>query len=94
MSLLRPASEDPFPSQRRTDWQPPAIVGESGEEEYDVEEILDERWKRAGRGRIHEYRVKWIGYSRPTWEPASAMEDTVALDRFEQRRRLLREGSS
>ena len=30
-----------------------------------------------------KYLVKWKNYIRFTWEPASAIEDTVALDEFE-----------
>lgn len=82
--LLRPAADDPFPSQKQTDWQPPAILNDEGDEEWKVEQILDERQRRVGRGRRHEYLVKWTGYERPTWEPASAMEDTVALDNFQR----------
>ena len=37
--LLRPAADDPFPSQKQTDWQPPAIINDEGEEEWEVERI-------------------------------------------------------
>ena len=82
--LLRPAADDPFPSQKQTDWQPPAIINDEGEEEWEVERILQERKKRVGRGFRHEFLVKWIGYDRPTWEPASSMKDTAALDEYER----------
>ena len=42
VDLLRPASTDPFPSQKQDDAQPEPIVVE-GQEEYHVEKILDER---------------------------------------------------
>jgi len=58
-SLLRSASNDPFPIQRNDDYQPPAEIIES-EPEYQVERILDERRKRVGRGYRHEYLVKWV----------------------------------
>jgi transposase InsO family protein len=90
--LLRPAHDDPFPSQIQTDWQPPAIVTESddnGDEEYAVERILQERIKKVGRGQRREFLVKWVGYARATWEPASAFEDTVALDRYEKTQQAL-----
>lgn len=89
--LLRPASEDPFPSQSRTDVQPPPIVkqGEdaSEEDEYEVEQILEDRWRNQGRGRLHEYLVKWKGYQVPTWERDYVLEDTIALDLYETERR-------
>jgi hypothetical protein len=79
--LLRPAASNPFPSQRNDDYQPPAELIE-GEEEYYVEEILDERLKPWGRGFRHEFLVKWRGYQRPTWNRADLMEDTEALDKW------------
>ena len=78
-TLLRPASNNPFPSQRNDDYQPPAEIIE-GEPEYQVERILDEQRKRVGRGYRHEYLVKWVGHERPTWNPAVYMEDTEALE--------------
>ena len=78
---LKLASEDPHPSQQLDDAQPPPFVVD-GENEYQVEEILAERRKKIGRGFRHEYRVKWSGYVKPTWEPADALEDTVALDEY------------
>jgi hypothetical protein len=84
VSLLRPASTDPFPSQIVIEAQPPAIVTEDGEEEYEVEEILQARTRKIGRGTRREVLVKWTGYSRPTWEPLASFEDTAALDTFER----------
>jgi hypothetical protein len=85
VSLLRPASIDPLPSQVVAEAQPPAIVTEQGEEEYEVEEILRARTRKIGRGSRREVLVKWTGYTRPTWEPLASLEDTVALDAFEGR---------
>jgi hypothetical protein len=81
-NLLRPAASDPLPSQRTTDWQPPAIIVEGGEE-YEIDKILGERTIRRGRGSQHQYRVKWTGYAQPTWTPAQALADTAALERYE-----------
>ena len=81
---LRLASTDPLPSQRQTDEQPkPQIVGE--DEEYEVEEILEERFIRRGRGRKRQFLVKWRGYQNPTWESAEALEESAALDAFKRR---------
>ncbi|KAK9334874.1 hypothetical protein V1521DRAFT_441577 [Lipomyces starkeyi] len=84
-SLLRPAHADPLPSQTQTDWQPPAILV-NGEEEFHVEEILDERRIRWGRGHRHQYLVKWTGYQGPTWTAAQNLADNAALDAWEARR--------
>jgi hypothetical protein len=87
VSLLRPAGTDPLPSQIIAEAQPPAIISEDGEEEYEVEEILRARTRKIGRGSRREVLVKWTGYARPTWEPLSSLEDTAALDTFEKRYR-------
>ena len=84
VSLLRPAGTDPLPSQVVTDTQPPAIISEDGEEEYEVEEILQARTRKIGRGSHREVLVKWTGYLRPTWEPLASFEDTAALETFER----------
>ena len=76
VSLLHPASNNPFPSQGTDDERPPPIVGEDSEEEYSVESILRTRQKRA--------LVKWTGYAKPTWEPIRYIEDTEAYERFLQ----------
>ena len=46
-------------------------VGDVGEEDYEVESILDQR----GAGRALEYLVKWKGWPAEdsTWEPKSAL---------------------
>lgn len=95
--LLRPAASDPFPSQKLTDWQPPSILvededGEGTHEEWLVEEILNERIVRVGRGQRAEMLVKWAGYATPTWTARLALEDTVAMDHYEERLRSLEGG--
>jgi len=52
------------------------------EDEYEVEEILRERVIRRRGGPKKKYLVKWLGYAKPTWEPASALEETVALENW------------
>lgn len=54
-----------------------------GDEEWAIEQVLDERFRRSGRGERHEYLVKWIGWQEPTWNDARNMEDTTALDDWE-----------
>jgi hypothetical protein len=53
--------------------EPPLIVIR-GEEEYEVEEVLNSRM----RGRRFEYLVKWKGYTdeHNTWEPASNLTNS------------------
>ena len=48
-------------------------VGDVGEEDYEVESILDQR----GSGRALKYLLKWKGWPAEdsTWEPKSALAD-------------------
>jgi hypothetical protein len=93
VDLLRPASNDPLPSQKLGDYQPPPILVD-GNEEYEIEKILDERLvrKRGKKYGSKEYLVKWEGWRHPTWEPASALEDAEALDRYLATREGEKEG--
>ena len=87
VAKLRPAANDPLPSQTQDDTQP-LPVEVNGVEEYYVEEIIDKRIKR-GRGRggplRKQYLVKWVGYRTPTWTDANELGETEALDRYEER---------
>src|SRR5437667_7618182 len=49
VSLLRPASSDPFPSQQDDDNQP-SPIRINNTDEYEIEEILCARSKKWGRG--------------------------------------------
>src|SRR6202040_4155824 len=55
-SLLTPFVPANFPSQKKLEPPPPIIV--EGEEEYEVEELMD---SKVVRGKI-KYLVKWKGY--------------------------------
>src|SRR5262249_21295761 len=63
ISLLEPTATDPLLGQVQP--SPPPVVVE-GEEEFEVDEILDSRL----RYRRLQYLVKWTGDYQPTWEPA------------------------
>jgi hypothetical protein len=81
--LLQRSTEDPLPSQQRSDHQPPAVIPEGNDEdEYTVERIEEHKIFRRGQPKV---LVKWVGYIKPTWEPLSAVFDTRALDEYETR---------
>lgn len=84
VELVRPAASGPFPSQIVDDTQP-APIEVDGELEYEVEEILDWREKRAGRNTQIEVLVRWAGYAETTWERLDVVENCSALDRYEKR---------
>jgi len=73
---LSATPEDPI-LERKPQAPPPPIVVD-GEEEWEVEEILDSRWHR----RRFQFLVKWEGFSREhnSWEVASDVKapDLVA----------------
>ena len=89
VDLVRLASNDPLPSQTTDDAQPPAVIIDD-HEEFVVEDILDERRTKRGKGWRLQYKVKWQGYARTTWESPAAMEETQALERWTDRTNPLR----
>ena len=63
VSLLRPVANNPLPSQYMDDTKLPAIQGELGHEEWQIEEISDSKLDRRGHGQPRrKYLVKWQGY--------------------------------
>lgn len=86
-SLLRTVAADPLPSQQQDDLQPGPIEVD-GEDEYEIDEIIDERVVR-GRGRggplRRQFLCRWKGYATPEWTDAWNCEDSIALDHFEER---------
>jgi transposase InsO family protein len=78
VSLLHAAAEDPLPGQVTP---PPLPVMVEGEEEWEVEEILD---SRRIRGRL-QYLVKWRGFTDPTWEPEENLTEVEAVDTYHER---------
>lgn len=77
VSLLEPAATDPIAGQVQA---PPPPVVTQGEQEWEVEEILDAKVLRG----TPSYYVKWTGYHQPSWEPASYHDETAAVDVFHQ----------
>jgi hypothetical protein len=61
--------------------QPLALTRENKTEEYDVEKILNHALL-GNKHKILKLSVKWRGYTKPTWEPASEFEDTKAYEEY------------
>jgi hypothetical protein len=84
VSLLQLAPENPVAGQSS---EPPPPVEVDGLKEWEVEEILDSRWERRGRGGPRlKYTVKWVGYDEPTEEPADYLESAGEIVRNFHRR--------
>ncbi|KGM92307.1 uncharacterized protein PADG_11498 [Paracoccidioides brasiliensis Pb18] len=73
--LLHAAATDPLPSQRQTNWQPPAIETPEGPE-FEIEEIQGERTYQ----RKKQYLIKWVGWAEPTWNDVSLLQEAKALN--------------
>jgi hypothetical protein len=52
-----------------------------GEQEWEVEDILDSRW----RYQKLQYLIKWKGYDDPSWEDARMVNRLEAIDLFHDR---------
>ena len=75
MSLLDLAANDPLEGQIIP---PPPPVEVEGEDECQVQEVLDSKFVR---NRLR-YLVKWEGYHETTWEPAESINKLRADDEF------------
>jgi hypothetical protein len=74
-NLLRLDPETSLPGQEITP-APPVVV--EGEEEFEVERILDSRL--SGKGKKLQYRAAWVGYPPdPTWYNASDFDHSPEL---------------
>jgi hypothetical protein len=81
VSFLEPYHENQIPKHHR---EPPSLVEIEGQEEFEVQEVLDS--KRI-RGKLL-YLVFWRGYlpSKATWEPTENLVHAQDLvNRFHQR---------
>lgn len=92
VDLLKRAATDPLPSQIIDDEQPPPILPQVCENQMDqnmepeqiVERILRAEKRRVGKGYKRYVLVKWKGFAEPTWETRKNMDETEALDIFEE----------
>lgn len=82
VDLLRPAPDDPLPSQQ-TDHELAQPVLVDGQEMYLVESILDEKKE----GTHKKALVKWVDYSKPTWESLSTIRHTDAWKQWKRKGR-------
>jgi Chromo (CHRromatin Organisation MOdifier) domain len=80
VSLLSPYKEMEENGQAFTEPAPDVI---EGEEKYEVEQVLDSRWKGRGKGHL-EYFLKWEGYlhAHNTWEPADQVHADDLVEEF------------
>ena len=66
--------------------RPPPVNAEAEDEEpeWEVESILDKKVTKRTRGRSGiQYKIKWKGYARPTWEPAELVNAPDLIRQYE-----------
>jgi hypothetical protein len=75
---LTPVGQDPIPGRHPEPPPDPVIV--DGELEYEVEEVLNSRWRH---GKV-EYLIKWRGFGieHNSWEPDSNVFAPSSLSKF------------
>jgi len=78
LSRLDLATNDPL---ERQIIPPPPPVEVEGEEEWQVQDVLDCKFVR---NRLR-YLVKWEGYNETRWEPAESISELKAVDDFHKR---------
>jgi hypothetical protein len=86
----RKASASPSALEDEVDAIP---VGDDENDEYEVEDILDDEWrddKDAKDGRTRYYLIKWAGDWDNTWEPAVNVGSDVRADYEKKKRRAER----
>ena len=86
LSRLKPyVSPESFSANRDIPSKPPPIILDTGDEEYEVEAILDKKISR----RQVQYLVKWLGYGpeHNQWLPLKDLTNSMDLIRdFESTR--------
>ena len=78
ISELKPAANNPYPGQIIP---PLPLVEIDGEEEWEVEEVLDAKI----RYRKLQSLIKWTGYDIPDWGDAKDVDGLLAIDIFHRR---------
>ena len=82
-NLITPYKETELHGPNYT-WPPPDLV--DGEEEFEVEKIID--MKQMGRGRKTYYLIKWKGYptSDNSWEPQENIHADELIKEFQNKK--------
>jgi hypothetical protein len=82
-SVLHPCKQTPI-NPNQYEEPPPELI--DGQEEYEVEKVLDTR--RSGRRKDLQFLVQWKGYSTAhnSWEPASEVHAPELIEEFYSQR--------
>ena len=95
VSLLKPYLDGTaaFPDREQIVRPPPEELNEEGDELWEVEEVVDKRIKKIGKGRrkrnVVEYLVKWKGYPEweNSWEPEQGLQQAKeAIQKYNEKK--------
>ena len=75
VQLLEPFRENTIPGRIQP---PPPPIEVEGQEEYEVEAILDSKIDKRHR-QPRQYLVKWLGYNETTWQSLSDLTNAMDL---------------
>ena len=84
ISMLEPYKETPSDRPARAEARPVIV---DGEDEWEVDEVVDSRWRKRGRRTFLEYKVRWANTiaAESSWEPAENLEHAKeAVQAFHQ----------
>ena len=76
VSLLEPYRANTIPGRTAP---PPPTIEIDGNQEFEVEEILDSKLKAHGKNNHLWYLIKFKGYADPEWHPAANAENSPEL---------------
>jgi hypothetical protein len=79
--LLQKTANNPLLLQIVYKPQPLALIRENKTKKYDVEKILNHALSE-NKHKTLKLLIKWRGYTKPTWEPASEFKDTKAYEEY------------
>lgn len=74
------------PKKQRLQQEPGPVA-----DEWEVKELLDDRWFVEEGAKVHKYLVLWEGDwpedQNPTWEPAENVQDTNLVKRYQKKKK-------
>jgi hypothetical protein len=81
VSLLEPHQTNDIPGRKQP--PPPPVITENGEEEFEVQQIVDSKFERG----VLKYLIDWVGYGPEeiSWQPASHVSAPECVADFHHR---------
>ena len=93
VSKVKKGARQKQPKKQRSSSRQPDIKAEEepADDEWEVKELLDDRWFLEQGVKVHRYLVLWEGDwpedQNPTWEPAENVQDETLIKRYYQKKK-------